>query len=53
MNITLSQTSYAISEGSGYFEIILVKTDGARGPVTVSVTPINGTALGKWDLYEI
>ncbi|CAI8020180.1 Adhesion G-protein coupled receptor V1, partial [Geodia barretti] len=49
MNITLSQTSYAISESSGYFEIILMKTDGARGPVTVSVTPINGTALASTD----
>ena len=49
MNITFNQTSFTIEENVGYIEMILMKTDGARGPVTVTLTPNPGTAVGEYN----
>lgn len=49
MNITFNQTSLTVEENVGYIEIILMKTDGARGPVTITLTPNPGTAVGEYN----
>ena len=52
MNITLGQTIYSINESIGFIDIVLRKTDGAKGPVTVSLSTVPDTALGKYITVE-
>lgn len=40
MNVSFSETLLAVSEGDGFFELTLTKTEGAVGPVTVTLITI-------------
>ena len=42
MNVSFRETSLSVSEGGGFFELTLVKTEGAVGPVTVNLITIPG-----------
>ena len=52
MNISFAVTDVAVSEGEGVVILILEKTEGAIGPVSVRIFTIAGTATGmsnyKW-----
>ena len=51
MNVSFSETSLAVSEGGGFFELTLTKTEGAVGPVTVNLvtTPMPGSEGNKYN----
>ena len=42
MNVSFRETLLSVSEGDGFFELTLVKTEGAVGPVTVNLITIPG-----------
>ena len=44
VNISFGITSVAVVEGSGVVELILTKSDGAVGAVSVNLTTMDGTA---------
>lgn len=46
MNISFAVTDVAVSEGEGVVTLMLEKTEGAIGPVSVRIFTIAGTALG-------
>ena len=46
MNISFAVTDIAVSEGEGVVTLLLEKTEGAIGPVSVRIFTIAGTALG-------
>lgn len=44
MNISFGVTAYSVSEGAGFVDLVLTKTSGAVGPVSVTLSTIPGTA---------
>lgn len=44
MNISFGAPSFSVSEGNGFVELVLTKTMGAVGPVSVNLITMNGTA---------
>ena len=49
MNVSFAVTDIAVSEGEGVVTLMLEKTEGAIGPVSVRIFTTAGTALG---IYE-
>ena len=52
MNISFAVTDIATSEGEGLVTLLLEKTVGAIGPVSVRIFTIAGTALGMSKLIS-
>ncbi len=46
MNVSFAETSYTVVEGIGVVELLLVKTPGGIGPVSVELTTLDGSATG-------
>jgi hypothetical protein len=46
MNVSFAVTDIAVSEGEGVVTLMLEKTEGAIGPVSVRIFTTAGTALG-------
>ena len=46
MNISFAKEVVEVAEGMGLVNLLLVKTEGAVGPVSVQVTTQDRTALG-------
>ena len=46
MNVSFAVTDITVSEGEGVVTLILEKTEGAIGPVSVRIFTTAGTALG-------
>ena len=46
MNISFAITDVAVSEGEGVVTLMLEKTEGAIGPVSVRIFTTAGTAVG-------
>ena len=46
MNISFALTDIAVSEGEGVVTLVLQKTEGAIGPVSVRIFTVAGTAVG-------
>ena len=44
VNVSFGIMEYSVSEGTGFVELVLMKTHGAVGPVSVLLSTINGTA---------
>ena len=44
MNISFVITNISVSEGTGFVELVLTKTEGAVGPVSVTLITMDGTA---------
>ena len=47
MNISFRETFFSMSEGDGFVNLTLVKTEGAVGDVTVFLFTMGGSAVGK------
>ena len=47
MNISFRETFFSMSEGDGFVNLTLVKTEGAVGDVTVFLFTMAGSAVGK------
>ena len=52
MNVSFAITDVAVSEGEGVVTLILEKTEGAIGPVSVRIFTTAGTALGMGQKYQ-
>ena len=52
MNISLGETNTSISEGIGFYEVRLLKSEGALGPVTVTLFTISGSATGLLEFHS-
>ena len=46
MNISFVATNIDVIEGAGVIELVLKKTEGAIGPVSVRIYTEEGTAIG-------
>jgi hypothetical protein len=46
MNVSFAVTDIAVSEGEGVVTLMLEKTEGAIGPVSVRIFTTAATALG-------
>ena len=47
MNISFSGMFHSVMEGGGFLELTLIKTEGAVGPVTVSLFTAAKSATGE------
>ena len=47
MNISFSVMFHSVMEGGGFLELTLIKTEGAVGPVTVSLFTAAESATGE------
>ena len=52
MNISFTRTVINVREGVGVVELVLRKTPGAVGPVSVLLRTHEGTARGAWIKYQ-
>ena len=52
MNISFTRTVINVREGVGLVELVLRKTPGAVGPVSVLLRTHEGTARGAWIKYQ-
>ena len=58
MNVSFEAISVITTEGDGFIELTLLKTEGGVGPVTVTLIPVPGSAESEWttlfltELYE-
>ena len=52
MNISFTRTVINVREGVGVVELVLRKTPGAVGPVSVLLRTHEGTARGTWIKYQ-
>jgi hypothetical protein len=46
MNVSFADVSVEVAEGVGFVKLLLLKTEGALGPVSVQITTQDGTATG-------
>ncbi len=46
MNVSFADVSIEVAEGVGVANVVLLKTLGALGPVSVQITTADGTASG-------
>ena len=46
MNVSFAVTDVGVSEGEGVVTLMLEKTEGAIGPVSIRIFTIAATALG-------
>ena len=44
VNISFGVTNYSVSEGTGFAELSLSKSPGARAPVNIILYTVDGTA---------
>ena len=47
VNISFGITSISVLEGNGFVELVLTKSEGAVGAVSVNLNTVDGTA-GSW-----
>ena len=47
MNVSFASRKFVTTEGDGYVEVVLLKTAGAVGPVSVQLSTLDGTATGQ------
>ena len=47
MNISFAETLISVREGQGIVTFVLLKTEGAVGPVLVNISTQDGTAQSK------
>ena len=50
MNISFVATSIDVSEGEGVIKLVLRKTEGAIGPVSIRIYTEEGTAIGTVEM---
>lgn len=48
MNVSFGALTFSTIEGNGSVELVLLKTAGAIGPVSVNLFTIDGTAKGHY-----
>ena len=46
MNVSFASQKFITTEGDGYVELVLLKTNGAIGSVSVELSTLDGTATG-------
>ena len=50
MNISFIATEIEVVEGMGVITLMLKKTEGAIGPVSVKIFTVEGTAIGTMNI---
>ena len=53
MNISFIATEIEVMEGAGVVTLMLKKTEGAIGPVSIRIFSVEGTAIGMLRNYSL
>ena len=52
MNISFIETDIDVTEGEGVAKLVLQKTEGAIGPVSIRIFTVDDTAIGSYLCYN-